>query len=278
MTVMYDEAMARLDEILEGTGLSATGATAPEPKVKEMLVTEAKVATTTERGEFSAVVSSVRPDREGDIVHPSAMVDALAAWAELGKAVPLAWEHRTDPDEIVGHVDAASARETNGEVVVDGWVDRSIPRGRQAWRLVKSGVIGLSFGYLVTGSVKRDDGTRELTGIDVFEITLTVAPMNGDTRITGWKSTEQPEPEVPEPETPTPEELRARSDALERELGLEPPEITEAHTQMRDEVLRHLRGSNDDATDEKTTAAELKAKCAQLEREHAPVVVASFDC
>jgi HK97 family phage prohead protease len=53
---------------------------------------------------------------------------------------------------------------------------------------VKARAVSLSFGYLVRQSHKRDDGIRELTELDLFEVTLTPVPANEDTRILETKS------------------------------------------------------------------------------------------
>ena len=147
--------------------------------------------TTTDAGVFSAVISTASVDREGDIVDPAAMVDALKAWAAAGKMVPLVWQHDAhDPEETIGTVDPTTARAVGEEVHVDGHVDQSTPRGEQAWRLVKSGALGFSFGYLIPkgGATKNAHGGLNITALDVFEITATLTPMNQDTRVTGWKS------------------------------------------------------------------------------------------
>ena len=58
---------------------------------------------------------------------------------------------------------------------------------RQVWRLVKSDSVGLSFGYLVTDERERGD-VRELHQIDLFEVSLTPAPMNPEARVLSWKT------------------------------------------------------------------------------------------
>jgi hypothetical protein len=73
-------------------------------------------ATATEAGVFSAVVSAASVDREGDIVRPEAMVTALKAWERTGKLIPLAWNHSTAAEDIIGHIDPASAKALDG-----GW-------------------------------------------------------------------------------------------------------------------------------------------------------------
>ena len=40
----------------------------------------------------------------------------------------------------------SSPKAVDGEVHAAGWIDQSIPRGQEAWRLVKSGTLGFSFG------------------------------------------------------------------------------------------------------------------------------------
>jgi len=148
-------------------------------------------ATTTDQGTFQAVISTATIDREKDIVDPQAMVNALQKWVPLGKNVPLRWNHGTEPEHIIGNIDPATAREVNAEVIVDGWVDQKSKRGAEAWRLVKSGTLGFSFGYMITDATARPGGGRHIKGMDVFEVTATHAPMNGDTRVVGWKSHDQ---------------------------------------------------------------------------------------
>jgi Escherichia/Staphylococcus phage prohead protease len=89
----------------------------------------------------------------------------------------LHWNHSSDPEDIVGNVDPITVREVDGEVVAGGWVDRDTDRGQQVCRLMKSGTLGFSFGYIVTAATGRPGGGREITQLDVFEITATTAPM-----------------------------------------------------------------------------------------------------
>ena len=147
-------------------------------------------ATATDQGMFSAVISASSVDREGDIVSPDGMVKALHAWTATGKMIPLAWNHSGAPQDIVGHIDPASAKAVGGEVHATGWIDQNTPNGEQAWRLVKSGTLGFSFGYLIPegGASKNAHGGLNIDTLDVFEVTATPTPMNNDTRVTGWKS------------------------------------------------------------------------------------------
>jgi HK97 family phage prohead protease len=143
--------------------------------------------TTTDLGEFEAVISTESVDREKDIVSADAMVTALHKW---NRPVPLSWNHSTMPEDIFGHVDPQSARNVNGEVVVNGKADLESTVGIEAWRSFKNGTVGFSFGYLIPdgGSTKRRGGGRSITELDVFEITATPTPMNNDTRVLAIKA------------------------------------------------------------------------------------------
>jgi hypothetical protein len=106
----------------------------------EHLLLKAVATRTTDQGEFEAVISTSAIDREKDVVEPDAM-RALQAWTVTNKKVPLHWNHRSEPEDIVGHVDLDTER------------------GRQAWRLMKAGSVGFSFGYLVPeGGAKAPPG------------------------------------------------------------------------------------------------------------------------
>jgi HK97 family phage prohead protease len=143
--------------------------------------------TTTDLGEFEAVISTESVDREKDIVSADGMVRALHKW---NRPVPLSWNHSTKAEDIVGHVDPQSARNVNGEVVINGNVDLSSAQGGEAWRSFKSGSVGFSFGYLIPdgGSTRRKGGGRNITELDVFEVTATPTPMNNDTRVLSTKA------------------------------------------------------------------------------------------
>jgi len=165
--------------------------------------------TTQDQGVFEAVISTASVDREKDIVRPEAMVEALQKWAALEKKIPLTWEHSTKPENIVGYIDPTSVEQRDGEVFAKGWIDQSTERGAEAWRLVKTGTVGFSFGYMITQATPIKGGGADISGLDVFEVSATMTPMNPDTRVVGYKSVEQEEEA---------RALRARADEVEAEL------------------------------------------------------------
>jgi hypothetical protein len=113
--------------------------------MQHMLMKATVTEATTDQGTFTAVISTASVDRDGDIIEPSAMVESLMKWTSLGKLVPLAYNHS---EEVIGHIDPVSATVQNNEVIAKGFVDQSVPRGAEIWRLVKSGTLSFSFGFL----------------------------------------------------------------------------------------------------------------------------------
>jgi hypothetical protein len=157
---------------------------------------------------------------------------------------------------VIGTVDPHSAREIREGLFVKGKLDIDDSEiAREAWRLVKSGAVALSFGYMVTDSFKRPDGIEELREIDLFEVSLTPAPANPDTRILSFKSTDDPNAEP----------------VLEREPRT--PELQRVYEEARDH-FRSLFDAPDEPLaaldrEEKRQAAELRRQCDRVRLEAA---------
>jgi HK97 family phage prohead protease len=153
-------------------------------------ITLKAVTTARDQGLVEAVISSENPDRELDVVDPAAMVRALQKWTPTGKRIPRAWNHSGDPDKQIGYVEPSSAKVVGNEVRVDGYLDQDTTVGAHAWRLVKAGTLGFSFGYLVPdgGSTRRKGGGRNITALEIFELTATPTPANNDTRVLSYKA------------------------------------------------------------------------------------------
>jgi HK97 family phage prohead protease len=150
-------------------------------------MTKAATVTETDRGEFSALVSTYDLDRQGERVAPGAFSRTIRDWRSTGRMIPLHWDHSSDPEDIVGHVDPANVAESEAGLVVQGKVDLETDRGREAWRLLKSNSVGFSFGYMVTKSHDAD-GVGVLDEIDLYEVTITPSPANNHTRVLDLKS------------------------------------------------------------------------------------------
>jgi phage head maturation protease len=103
-------------------------------------------------------------------------------------------------------------QERDAGLFVEGQLDiEDSELAREAWRSVKRGRISLSFGYLTEAEREGPDRVKELTRLDLMEITLTSVPANPDARVLSTKSASGSETESPDFESMDLDELRARS-------------------------------------------------------------------
>jgi Escherichia/Staphylococcus phage prohead protease len=115
-----------------------------------------------------------RPDRGGDVVRAGAFARSLKRGPG---AVPLLWQHA--PARPIGRVEYLKedrrglrviARLSNGAA------------GREAAALLQEGTVGgLSFGYRVRAA--RGAGPRELTELELVEVSLVTLPMQPKARV-----------------------------------------------------------------------------------------------
>ncbi|MFN3945180.1 MAG: HK97 family phage prohead protease [Allosphingosinicella sp.] len=114
-----------------------------------------------------------RPDRGGDVVRPGAFARSLAGDA----SVPLLWQH--EPGRPIGRIEYL--REDRRGLRVIGRLSGSAA-GREAAALLTDGAVGgLSFGYRVRAA--RDGVPRELTELDLVEVSLVTLPMQPRARV-----------------------------------------------------------------------------------------------
>ena len=115
-----------------------------------------------------------RPDRGGDVVRAGAFERSLKQGAG---AVPLLWQHKAG--RPVGRVEYLK-EDGRGLRVIARLSDG--PSGRAAAALLREGkVAGLSFGYHVRQAKGRTP--RELTELDLVEISLVTVPMQPKARV-----------------------------------------------------------------------------------------------
>lgn len=114
------------------------------------------------------------PDNGGDVILPG----AFAASLERGLSVPLLWQHQ--PGRVIGRIEHLSEDQRGLRVIaaLDGAGD-----GAKAGSLLTQGRVGgLSFGYRVRGS-ERKDGVRELQELELVEVSLVAKPMQKLARV-----------------------------------------------------------------------------------------------
>lgn len=114
-----------------------------------------------------------RPDRGGDVVRAGAFSRSLQRRA----AVPLLWQHA--PARPIGRIEYLKEDKRGLRVIarLSGGA-----AGREAAALLKEGTVGgLSFGYRVRAA--RGAGPRELTDLELVEVSLVTLPMQPKARV-----------------------------------------------------------------------------------------------
>lgn len=112
-------------------------------------------------------------DSGKDVIRPGAFQRTLA---ERRQPIPLYWQHR--PDKRIGWVETVAEDQRGLRVVAA--IDNA--EGGAASALKRGAVTGLSFGYRARG-FHRDGTGRELTDIDLFEVSLVTHPMQDAARV-----------------------------------------------------------------------------------------------
>jgi uncharacterized protein len=112
-------------------------------------------------------------DAGRDMIRPGAFQRTLAA--QTGP-LPLFWQHR--PEFRIGWVERI--REDSRGLRVIARIDN--PAGGAAAALKRGAVTGLSFGYRARRFTRSAEG-RDLTEIDLFEVSLVTHPMQHAARV-----------------------------------------------------------------------------------------------
>ena len=116
-------------------------------------------------------------DSGRDTIRPGAFARSLAARRQAGTGpIPLYWQHR--PDMQIGWIQQAKEDARGLRVIAS--IDN--PEGGAAAALKAGKVTGLSFGYRARG-FERNAAGRDLTEIDLFEVSLVTHPMQHGARV-----------------------------------------------------------------------------------------------
>ena len=115
-----------------------------------------------------------RPDRGGDIVRAGAFARSLG---RALRSVPLLWQHA--PARPIGRVEYLKEDSRGLRVIARLSAGAA---GREAAALLREGSVGgLSFGYRVRAA--RGEGPRELTELELVEVSLVTLPMQPKARV-----------------------------------------------------------------------------------------------
>jgi len=108
-------------------------------------------------------------DQGGDIVVKSAFSKSLAS-----RKPKMLWAH--DPSQPIGTWSEVKEDETG--LYVRGQINMDVQRGRETHSLIKSGAIdGMSIGYRARKATKNAAGNRELSDLDLWEVSMVTFPM-----------------------------------------------------------------------------------------------------
>ena len=118
-----------------------------------------------------------RVDKGGDTIRRGAFARAVERGAEV---LPLLWQH--DAGHPIGRIESI-AEDDKGLRVIGRLTERSAV-AREAAALLRDGAVGgLSFGYRVRAKREGEAGGRELTDVDLVEVSLVTFPMQAAARV-----------------------------------------------------------------------------------------------
>lgn len=127
------------------------------------------------------------PDFYGDVVVPGAFAKTIAEHRADNRAPAMLWAH--DMVEPIGRW--TDFRENERGLWLEGEINRSTQRGREALSLIKQGAVtGLSIGYRVLpgGRKRGENGVFELSEVELLEISVVAVPANHRARLVDAKS------------------------------------------------------------------------------------------
>lgn len=117
-----------------------------------------------------------KADRCGDVIRRGAFGRAVVAGP---KGIPLLWQHQ--PGRPIGRIESL-AEDARGLRVIGRFTPEATHAAEAAALLRDGAVGGLSFGYRVRAKQSRPGG-RELTDLDLVEVSLVTFPMQPGARV-----------------------------------------------------------------------------------------------
>jgi HK97 family phage prohead protease len=142
------------------------------------------------RGEFIGWGSTGDIDRSGERIWPGAFKRTVKNWEELGQFPPILREH----DLLKGHIGICKFLEVKNKglhVHAKLFID-DIPLARKVYEEFMSGVqYAMSVGFSKAKSYMQD-GIRQITDLDLMEISLVQKPCNQKATVEDIKADHDP--------------------------------------------------------------------------------------
>lgn len=157
----------------------------PESQAMEYKAAELKLLSSeiSAEGVFEGYASVFDVVDQGfDVIRRGAFQRSLDA----GRPVRMLWQH--NPDEPIGVWD--EVREDDRGLYVRGRLVMDVPRAKAAASLLKAGALdSMSIGYRTIEAVAGDNPrVRELTEVQLLEVSLVTFPMNTSAKVTDVKA------------------------------------------------------------------------------------------
>lgn len=126
-------------------------------------------------------------DSMNDRIDKGAFTKSLAEHREQGHLPPLLWQH--DIKQPIGAF-TDLYEDTHGLFVQAKMFIDDIPRAKEAWTLMREGVVtGMSIGYRTRQSYRDEKtGVRVLTDLELLEISMVTFPANTHARVSCVKT------------------------------------------------------------------------------------------
>lgn len=153
-------------------------------------------------GEFEAVVSTFgNIDAYNERIVPGAFTKSIEQYANEGRRFKVLWSH--NPERPIGTAELVELApgddrlpeemRSNGGLMARGTLALETTDGEQASKHLAAGTIDeFSIGFMVRGDRFGTDGVRELTDVDIFEVSPVVIGANRQTGLVslkgGWGS------------------------------------------------------------------------------------------
>ncbi len=153
--------------------------------IDKQLAAAFEVKSLDEGGSFQGYASVFGvQDMDGDVIVPGAFRNSLAKARESGRMPKMLWQH--DRKSIIGKWTEMS--EDDRGLMVRGSLILDVEQGREAYALLKAGVLdGMSIGFNIREG-QRGDGGRVIEEVDLWEVSLVTWGANSDALVTNVKA------------------------------------------------------------------------------------------
>ena len=165
-------------------------------ELKTKMVDVERAKTTMERSDNGSITGYAatwtrEPDSYGDVIAKGAFAESIAAIEEIGKALPLLWNH--DSGNLGSYIGTVTSLAEDDHGLLFTATFDATPEAQRARELASDGRLAkFSFAYDILDEmeVELEDGRKanELRRLNIHEVSLVMYPANRDTSVVEVKS------------------------------------------------------------------------------------------